>query len=585
MPSRATSAPGLEAIATDVAKDKTLTDRISAADLQGGIDAAYLMNDVILEAIRATGVNADGKLTPQDLIKVSNYIRKNPDLYADFVEGHGNDEGQVETGFHLVQGDGGTLKFQGRKFVDTVADAIYHVGFEVKDGRFRNEDGDQNERVDDVAGWLNYYLNGENIVYGTGGNDTLHSGTYSDELADAANELFEGGAGHDKIWAGDGDDRVRGGSGNDESGGGDGNDIMYGDAGSDKLWGQKGNDIIVGGLGNDEMGGGDGNDSIWGQDGIDKLYGDSGNDSLNGGSGNDTLAGGSGTDLMWGGSGSDKIWGGHDNDRAWGGDGDDEIGGGRGNDELWGGAGRDKIWGEEGDDHLGGGDDDDRLGGGMGNDVLSGGAGNDVISGGDGRDVLIGNEGSDELWAGSGDDRVSSGWGNDTVGAGSGNDTVWGGRGRDTIWGDGGNDIIDGGSDDDVLSGGDGNDILTGGTGNDTITGGNGRDIITGGRGADILQDWEDTGARDIFTFASGDTGTTNATRDVIKGFDSGIDKIDLTDFGGLAYQEEAFSANGSGEVRFDGDYVLIDENGDGRVDAEIEVMWVNTLSENDFML
>jgi hypothetical protein len=36
--------------------------------------------------------------------------------------------------------------------------AIYHIGFQIVDGRFRNEDGDANATVSDVADWLNYFL-------------------------------------------------------------------------------------------------------------------------------------------------------------------------------------------------------------------------------------------------------------------------------------------------------------------------------------------------------------------------------------------------------------------------------------------
>ena len=196
MPVTTKHAPGLGAIPTSILTDPGLRARIPAAEIRAGADAAAAMNGVIDAAIRATDINADGRIDAADARCISDHIRGNAALYDRFVTGHGDDEGRVETGFHRVQGDGGTLRFQGRPFADTVADAIYHIGFTYRDGRFRNEDGDANERVDDVAGWLNYFVNGENVVYGTGGADTLYSAAYSGALADAADETFEGGDGN-----------------------------------------------------------------------------------------------------------------------------------------------------------------------------------------------------------------------------------------------------------------------------------------------------------------------------------------------------------------------------------------------------
>ncbi len=270
----------LDTIADIVTKDPGLKANISAADIADGAAAARLMNDVIYTALRATGANDDGVVTPRELYKISQHIRSNPDLYADFVEGHGNDEGRVETGFHLVQGDGGTLKFQGRGFVNTTADAIYHMGFSIRDGRFRNEDGDANETVADVAGWLNYFLNGESRIFGSYRSETLHSGDYSDIFADAQNEIFDAGSGHDTIWAGAGDDTVFAGAGDDISGGGIGNDTLYGEGGNDKLWGDDGNDTLMGGHGQDTLGGGNGDDVMDGGTGNDMLWAGSGNDTV-----------------------------------------------------------------------------------------------------------------------------------------------------------------------------------------------------------------------------------------------------------------------------------------------------------------
>ena len=558
----------LETIAERVSNDPGLAANIIRADIDGGVAAAMLMNTVIMAAIEATGVNADGRLTPDDLRAISDYIRANPELYEQFVEGHGNDEGNVETGFHLVQGDGGAYQFQGRNFVDTVADAIYHVGFTYQDGRFRNEDGNANETVDDVAGWINYFVNGENVVYGTSAGETLNSGHYSFDLDEAMHEIFEAGGGNDKIWAGDGNDIVWGGSGNDTSGGGLGNDVLYGEGGDDKLWGEEGDDRLVGGQGHDRMGGGEGDDF---------LRGDAGDDKMSGNEGADKLVGGAGADELWGDEGNDVLFGGTGNDLS---------GGGAGDDIIYGEDGDDRLYGQDGDDRLFGGQGNDQLGGEAGDDLIRGGAGNDKLSGGAGADKLIGGMGADEMSGNEDNDTLFGGMGNDIMRGDAGDDLLFGEAGDDQLYGHDGVDRLLGGDGNDRISGGDGGDVLRGEDGNDELIGGNGRDIFIGGAGADRLLDWEDTDSSDIFQFRVGDSGVVAGQIDVIEGFDSGIDKIHLKAFDGLAFIEgETFTAGGVGQVLFDGDFVQIDANGDGVVDEMIEIKWVNELVESDFIL
>ncbi len=209
-------------LTTALSLDPGLRAGVSATDLQAGLRAADQMNAQILQIIAAAGLNADGRITAEDMQVIATRVQADPSLYAGFLAAHGDDEGNIETGFHLLQNDGGTLMFRGRKFVDTVADAIYHYGFDIIDGRFVNEDGNANELARDVAGWLNFFLNGVSAVYGTDLAETLHSGTYSDEFAAARNEAFYGGGGNDSIWADLGNDTVLGGFGNDVSGGGAG---------------------------------------------------------------------------------------------------------------------------------------------------------------------------------------------------------------------------------------------------------------------------------------------------------------------------------------------------------------------------
>lgn len=345
-----------------ISLDPGLNAHVSDAEIAKGLAAVDSLTALLTEVIGRLGVNRDRILTEADVMAVSNAIRAEPVDYLRFLTAHGDDEGNSETGYHLLQNDGGTLMFQGRKFLDTVVDAIFHTGFTYSNGRFVNEDGDQNETVADVAGWLNYFVNGVNAVYGSSGADELGSGEYSPGLALAANETFYAGFGNDSVWADLGNDTVWAGSGHDKTGGGAGNDALMGEAGNDTLYGEDGEDRVLGGLGNDVAGLGAGNDSAEGGDGDDTLYGDTGNDTISGDAGNDLSYAGQGADLMEGGAGHDTLSGD---------EGADRVNGGLGNDKLYGGDSADILHGNEGADELSGG---------AGADVIAGDAGADLIT-------------------------------------------------------------------------------------------------------------------------------------------------------------------------------------------------------------
>jgi Ca2+-binding RTX toxin-like protein len=201
-------------------------------------------------------------------------------------------------------------------------------------------------------------------------------------------------------------------------------------------------------------------------------------------------------------------------------------------------------------------------------DKILGGEGNDKLSGNEGRDSIKGGYGNDDVWGGDGADYILGQGGADKLRGDDGNDFIFGGNGKDELWGQNGNDSV------------------RGDAGDDLIGGGNGRDFMVGGAGKDRLVDWEDWDAADIFAFFTGDSGMTEATRDVIEGFDSGIDRIDLRGYGDLTWQSAAtFSGGGSAEVRFDGDYVLIDADGNGSAEESIELKWVDIVFSSDFIL
>lgn len=183
-----------------------------------------------------------------------------------------------------------------------------------------------------------------------------------------------------------------------------------------------------------------------------------------------------------------------------GSDGDDRLFGTSNDDTVTAFEGDDTVFGRAGDDTIDGGSEDDRL---------FGGAGNDTINGGSEADRLAGNAGDDILTGGSGNDRVFASSGTDILDGGSGDDRLFGGADRD------------------ILIGGSGHDFLNGGAGDDVLMGVTGRDVLVGGDGADL------------FVFGTGDG------KDLIRDFESGIDKIGLVD-GELTFADITITQSGS---------------------------------------
>lgn len=147
---------GLDTILDWIETDEGLQHHISSNEIGKGSAAAATMNQIIVEAIKATGAANDGEIDAGDVYAMASWIKaRRKDAWT---AAHGDDEKGVETGFHLVQNDGAARDVFGRNAINTVADAIYHLGFGFKDDRLINEDGDKNERVESVAFWLNELL-------------------------------------------------------------------------------------------------------------------------------------------------------------------------------------------------------------------------------------------------------------------------------------------------------------------------------------------------------------------------------------------------------------------------------------------
>jgi len=256
---------GLDAIVLGILQDPGLAANIPQAQIEGGATAADGMNVLIAQGLGALGAVTDDRIEVSEVVALNSWLRSDPARIQQWALLHGDDENGVETGFHLVQSDGATTTiFNGRNFVDTVADGIYHLGFEIQNGRFLNEDGNANARVVDVTAWLNWFWYGQTWIEGTATDDTLVGYEVDDRLW--------GDAGDDRLWANAGDDQLHGGDGDDVLGGHDGNDVLWGDAGEDRLYGGSGDDRLEGGEGVDLMWGGAGADLfVVGEPGLDQI--------------------------------------------------------------------------------------------------------------------------------------------------------------------------------------------------------------------------------------------------------------------------------------------------------------------------
>jgi Ca2+-binding RTX toxin-like protein len=265
------------------------------------------------------------------------------------------------SGYHYVQNNGATTDFFGRNLVDTVGDGIYHLGFEIRDGHFLNEDGDPNASLFDVATWLNFFYGQAPVVLGDEGANRISG--------DERSEQINAGGCDDNVTAGAGNDLVYGGWGNDRIAGDDGNDLIYGGSGNDSLAGGSGDDTFR--VSGHNGGGFEGYDSYDGGSGKDRIVAYGGKVDI----GMAAFGPGNSVEIVdvSAVTGAVRIVGDWQNNRL-----DFSTTTFVGKLTIDGGGGQDSIIGSAGDDSIDGGSwGDQTLSGGNGNDVLHGGTGTD----------------------------------------------------------------------------------------------------------------------------------------------------------------------------------------------------------------
>ncbi|WP_054121793.1 LamG-like jellyroll fold domain-containing protein [Novosphingobium sp. AAP93] len=594
-----TTGTGLDKLIQMIGEDDGLRNNISALQIRGGAAAADKINHIIVDAIQATGALDDGHLTVAETYELSDWIHAN--RKAEFIAAHGDDENGIETGFHLVQGDGGASYLLGEEAVNTVMDGIYHIGFDTTGDRFVNEDGNANARVETVTYWLNELLGTTPLPPpGAGIAPLVGSAAKPDvtvtqglnvTLAPSARNLTLSGTAMN--GAGNAADNKL--IGNEQA------NMLEGGSGNDTLTGNGGNDTLMGGLGADVMSGGLGDDTYY----VENL-GDVVTETADPRGGLDTVVinGSAVTSYTLGAYVEDLTFNVSVSVKATGNSLDNVIRGGSASDTISGGDGNDSLYAASGNDILDGGN---------GNDLLDGSAGADVMTGGLGNDTYVVDSVNDKIieLAGQGTDTVVSSisytlgdtlenltlrgsaysaTGNalsNTITGNDGKNLIDGRAGADTMIGRGGDDVYvvdnagdkviedaNGGKDvvkasvsftlsanveqlqltgiaaingtgnsgADWIGGNDAANTLNGAAGNDTLRGNGGADVLIGGIGRDFS--FGGAGA-DRFVFSSlGDSTVEDKGRDQILDFSrSDGDLIDLAkiDANGADAGEGAF--------------------------------------------
>jgi trimeric autotransporter adhesin len=451
----------------------------------------------------------------------------------------------------------------------------YTLGANIEEGRLL---GSGSKIVGNATG---------NYLDGNSSANTLDGGAGNDELVgNGGDDSLIGGAGNDSLEGGFGDDTMVGGAGNDvyevdslddkvtELAGG-GTDLVRATVGGLVLAAHVENLEIVGAASIGGMGNSLAN-LMTGNSGVNLLVGDTGNDTLNGGANADNLIGNKGDDTFIVDDAGDQVFevAGEGKDTVRSSvtfnfddtksievvilDSASSIGSVANNFNnviTMLGTGPATINGNDGNDTLTGAGGNDLLIGGGGNDKLTGGEGNDTLNGATGKDAMIGGKGDDLYFlaeigdtvtelAGQGTDIVLSRLVSYTLAANVENLALDTGGVNGTgnalgnlIIGNGVDNKLDGGSGADVLRGGNGNDsilgglgfdYLDGGSGNDTLKGGGDVDYLEGGSGKDVM--YGEAG-KDGFLYRIDDPAElATLGGDTINGFQTGVDRIELSD-------------------------------------------------------
>ena len=154
---KGTTGTSFDKIIPYIYNNEGLIYHVSMEDIREGARTANEMNKLIVEGIKTTGIAQDNYISIDDVKTLNKYLVTN--YASEWVELHGNDEDDEETGYHRIQNDGATGTMNNRNTINNLADGIYHLGFPTRfENNLENEDGNKNVSFSNVAYWLNKAL-------------------------------------------------------------------------------------------------------------------------------------------------------------------------------------------------------------------------------------------------------------------------------------------------------------------------------------------------------------------------------------------------------------------------------------------
>ncbi len=152
-----TTGTSLDYIVLYIYNEPGLLRKVSMEDIRVGARSANAMNELIVEAIKNTGVAQDDYISADEVKTLNEYLSTN--YLGEWIVLHGDDEDEEETGYHRVQNDGALGYMYNRNVINNLADSIYHLGFPMTyKNNLTNEDGKKNDSFKSVAYWLNKSL-------------------------------------------------------------------------------------------------------------------------------------------------------------------------------------------------------------------------------------------------------------------------------------------------------------------------------------------------------------------------------------------------------------------------------------------
>ncbi|MFI0847666.1 beta strand repeat-containing protein [Mesorhizobium sp. IMUNJ 23232] len=290
-----------------------------AVGLAGGVLAhVYSTSDATVDGSGSAVVYTEMQITRTTVGDGTDETLKGDELVDKIFGAGGKDTITAGGGDDIVEGGAGGDKLDGGSGLNTLSYESSTVGVEIDLAGGTTKYGDA---AGDTIVYNSFFkvigsAIGDDILYGTTGNNRLYGGGGKDTLV--------GNGGHDVLSGEGGDDfLVASKSTGSTFDGGDGIDwISYesetvgitlnldgsvnaGGASNDKVYGIEN---VYGSSHDDTITGTDGVDNVLdGGEGLDKLLGLGGNDTLKGGIGSDTLDGGKGTDTLEGGQDDDTL--------------------------------------------------------------------------------------------------------------------------------------------------------------------------------------------------------------------------------------------------------------------------------------